>query len=65
MLNCYFFPLLEGSATESDDYNEPQDPVEEEIDDEENIYFDTTNFLSPSSFKSSGSDSPSSQARVK
>ncbi|TVU45468.1 hypothetical protein EJB05_04957 [Eragrostis curvula] len=46
----------EGSASESDDYNEPQDPAEEETDDEENIYFDTRDFLSSSSFKSSGSD---------
>ncbi|RLN38732.1 hypothetical protein C2845_PM01G31030 [Panicum miliaceum] len=45
----------EGSASESDDYNEPQDPAEE-TDDDENIYFDTRDFLSSSSFKSSGSD---------
>ncbi|XP_062212164.1 oxysterol-binding protein-related protein 1C-like isoform X2 [Phragmites australis] len=45
-----------GSASESDDYNEPQDPAEEETDDDENIYFDTRDFLSSSSFKSSGSD---------
>jgi oxysterol-binding protein 1 len=51
MLNCYFFPLLEGSATESGDYNEPQVPAEEEIDDEENIYFDTTDFLSSAPLK--------------
>ncbi|XP_039782945.1 oxysterol-binding protein-related protein 1C-like isoform X2 [Panicum virgatum] len=44
-----------GSASESDDYNEPQDPAEE-TDDDENIYFDTRDFLSSSSFKSSGSD---------
>ncbi|XP_037462592.1 oxysterol-binding protein-related protein 1C-like [Triticum dicoccoides] len=52
----------EGSGSESDDYNEPQDPVEEETDDEENIYFDTTDFLSSSSFKSSGSDFQRSEA---
>ncbi|CAN6298100.1 unnamed protein product [Urochloa humidicola] len=46
----------EGSASESDDYNEPQDPAEETDDDDENIYFDTRDFLSSSSFKSSGSD---------
>jgi oxysterol-binding protein 1 len=51
MLNCYFFPLLERSATESGDYNEPQVPAEEEIDDEENIYFDTTDFLSSAPLK--------------
>ncbi|CAN6303781.1 unnamed protein product [Urochloa humidicola] len=45
-----------GSASESDDYNEPQDPAEETDDDDENIYFDTRDFLSSSSFKSSGSD---------
>ena len=50
---CLSFP--EGSASESDDYNEPQDPAEE-TDDDENIYFDTRDFLSSSSFKSSGSD---------
>lgn len=54
--------LSEGSASESDDYNEPQDPAEEETDDEENIYFDTTDFLSSSSFKSSGSDFQRSEA---
>uniref|UniRef100_A0ACD5ZZM1 Uncharacterized protein n=1 Tax=Avena sativa TaxID=4498 RepID=A0ACD5ZZM1_AVESA len=52
----------EGSASESDDYNEPQDPAEEETDDDENIYFDTTDFLSSSSFKSSGSDFQRSDA---
>jgi oxysterol-binding protein 1 len=65
MLNCYFSPLPEESAIESDDYNEPRDPAEEETDDEENIYFDTTYFLSSSSLKSSGSNSPASQAKVK
>ncbi|KAM3294598.1 hypothetical protein ACQJBY_037471 [Aegilops geniculata] len=53
---------LKGSGSESDDYNEPQDPAEEETDDEENIYFDTTDFLSSSSFKSSGSDFQRSEA---
>ncbi|XP_047092175.1 oxysterol-binding protein-related protein 1C-like [Lolium rigidum] len=52
----------EGSASESDDYNEPQDPAEEETDEDENIYFDTTDFLSSSSFKSSGSDFQRSEA---
>jgi hypothetical protein len=28
----------EGSASESDDYNEPQDPAEDETDDDENIF---------------------------
>lgn len=54
--------LSEGSGSESDDCNEPQDPAEEETDDEENIYFDTTDFLSSSSFKSSGSDFQRSEA---
>ncbi|ONM08389.1 Oxysterol-binding protein-related protein 1C [Zea mays] len=51
----------EGSASESDDYNEPQDPAEE-TDDDENLYFDTRDFLSSSSFKSSGSDFQRSEA---
>ncbi|AQK63604.1 Oxysterol-binding protein-related protein 1C [Zea mays] len=51
----------EGSASESDDYNEPQDPAEE-TDDEANLYFDTRDFLSSSSFKSSGSDFQRSEA---
>ncbi|XP_062214843.1 oxysterol-binding protein-related protein 1C-like isoform X1 [Phragmites australis] len=51
----------EGSASESDDYNEPQDPAEE-TDDDDNIYFDTRDFLSSSSFKSSGSDFQRSEA---
>ncbi|KAL6637693.1 hypothetical protein ACP70R_025265 [Stipagrostis hirtigluma subsp. patula] len=53
---------MQGSASESDDYNEPQDPAEEETDDDENIYFDTRDFLSSSSFKSSGSDVQRSEA---
>uniref|UniRef100_A0A0E0KI01 PH domain-containing protein n=1 Tax=Oryza punctata TaxID=4537 RepID=A0A0E0KI01_ORYPU len=53
---------LQGSASESDDYNEPQDPAEDETDDDENIYFDTRDFLSSSSFKSSGSDFQRSEA---
>ncbi|KAF0910186.1 hypothetical protein E2562_001396 [Oryza meyeriana var. granulata] len=52
----------EGSASESDDYIEPQDPAEDETDDDENIYFDTRDFLSSSSFKSSGSDFQRSEA---
>ncbi|KAG8062264.1 hypothetical protein GUJ93_ZPchr0003g18335 [Zizania palustris] len=52
----------EGSASESDDYNEPQDPAEEDTDDDEKIYFDTRDFLSSSSFKSSGSDFQRSEA---
>lgn len=57
----YHFPFSEGSASESDDYNEPHDPAEE-TDDDENIYFDTRDFLSSSSFKSSGSDYQRSEA---
>uniref|UniRef100_A0A0D9VXZ5 PH domain-containing protein n=1 Tax=Leersia perrieri TaxID=77586 RepID=A0A0D9VXZ5_9ORYZ len=53
---------LQGSASESDDYNEPQDPAEDETDDDENMYFDTRDFLSSSSFKSSGSDFQRSEA---
>ncbi|XP_021900623.1 oxysterol-binding protein-related protein 1C isoform X2 [Carica papaya] len=44
-----------GSVTESDDDNERVDAAEEETDDEENTFFDTRDFLSSSSFKSSGS----------
>ncbi|XP_025012170.1 oxysterol-binding protein-related protein 1C isoform X2 [Ricinus communis] len=44
------------SATESDDDNERVDAAEEETDDEENTFFDTRDFLSSGSFKSSGSD---------
>ncbi|XP_058097235.1 oxysterol-binding protein-related protein 1C-like [Magnolia sinica] len=46
----------EGSITESDDDNERQDAAEEETDDDENAFFDTRDFLSSSSFKSSESD---------
>ncbi|KAK9270071.1 hypothetical protein L1049_025644 [Liquidambar formosana] len=46
----------EGSASDSDDDNERVDAAEEETDDEENTFFDTRDFLSSSSFKSSGSD---------
>ncbi|KAM0948919.1 putative oxysterol-binding protein [Dioscorea sansibarensis] len=46
----------EGSGSETDEENERQDVAEEETDDEENIFFDTRDFLSSSSFKSSGSD---------
>ncbi|XP_021681447.1 oxysterol-binding protein-related protein 1C isoform X2 [Hevea brasiliensis] len=44
------------SATESDDENERIDAAEEETDDDENTFFDTRDFLSSCSFKSSGSD---------
>lgn len=50
----FFFP--EGSVSESEDDNERVDAAEEETDDEENTFFDTRDFLSSSSFKSSGSD---------
>ncbi|XP_058089686.1 oxysterol-binding protein-related protein 1C-like isoform X2 [Magnolia sinica] len=46
----------EGSPTESDDDNERNDAAEEETDDDDNTFFDTRDFLSSSSFKSSGSD---------
>ncbi|OAY67075.1 Oxysterol-binding protein-related protein 1C, partial [Ananas comosus] len=49
-------PFAKGSASESDDDNERHDAAEEETDDEDNAYFDTRDFLSSSSFKSSGSD---------
>ncbi|KAJ9166617.1 hypothetical protein P3X46_021338 [Hevea brasiliensis] len=46
----------EASATESDYENERVDAAEEETDDDENTFFDTRDFLSSGSFKSSGSD---------
>ncbi|KAJ0976041.1 hypothetical protein J5N97_018006 [Dioscorea zingiberensis] len=46
----------EGSGSESDEDNERHDAAEEETDEEENTFFDTRDFLSSSSFKSSGSD---------
>lgn len=46
----------EGSVTDSDDDNERNDAAEEETDDDENAFFDTRDFLSSSSFKSSESD---------
>ncbi|XAR55600.1 hypothetical protein NMG60_11035716 [Bertholletia excelsa] len=46
----------EGTASESEDDNERVDAAEEETDDEDNAFFDTRDFLSSSSFKSSGSD---------
>ena len=47
---------LEASASESEDDNERNDAAEEETDDDDNAFFDTRDFLSSSSFKSSGSD---------
>lgn len=46
----------EGSASESDDETERQDAAEDETDEEDNTFFDTRDFLSSSSFKSTGSD---------
>ncbi|XP_010916541.1 oxysterol-binding protein-related protein 1C isoform X1 [Elaeis guineensis] len=46
----------EGSASETEDENERHDAAEEETDDEENAFFDTRDFLSSSSFKSSESE---------
>jgi hypothetical protein len=51
----WFIFISEGTATESDDDNERGDAAEEEFDEEENTFFDTRDFLSSSSFKSSGS----------
>ncbi|XP_057504507.1 oxysterol-binding protein-related protein 1C-like isoform X2 [Actinidia eriantha] len=46
-----------GTASESEDENERVDAAEEETDDDDNnAFFDTRDFLSSSSFKSSGSD---------
>ncbi|KAI7739418.1 hypothetical protein M8C21_010761 [Ambrosia artemisiifolia] len=44
------------SPSESEDDNERGDAAEEESDDEDNAFFDTRDFLSSGSFKSSGSD---------
>ncbi|KFK32151.1 hypothetical protein AALP_AA6G204700 [Arabis alpina] len=44
-----------GTISESDDDNERGDAAEEEADEEQNTFFDTRDFLSSSSFKSSGS----------
>ncbi|KAF9599893.1 hypothetical protein IFM89_001839 [Coptis chinensis] len=46
----------DGSVSESDDDNERHDAAEEETDDDENAFFDTRDFLSSSSFKSSASE---------
>ncbi|RVX22468.1 Oxysterol-binding protein-related protein 1C [Vitis vinifera] len=46
----------EGSGSESEDDNERVDAAEEETDDDDNTFFDTRDFLSSSSFKSTGSD---------
>ncbi|GER37769.1 oxysterol-binding protein [Striga asiatica] len=44
------------STTESEDENERVDGAEEDTDEEDNAFFDTRDFLSSSSFRSSGSD---------
>ncbi|KAL0326238.1 UNVERIFIED_CONTAM: Oxysterol-binding protein-related protein 1C [Sesamum radiatum] len=44
------------SASESEDENERVDVAEEDTDEEDNTFFDTRDFLSSGSFKSSGSD---------
>ncbi|KAH7833516.1 hypothetical protein Vadar_007082 [Vaccinium darrowii] len=46
----------EGTVSDSEDDHERGDAAEEETDDDENAFFDTRDFLSSSSFKSSGSD---------
>lgn len=46
----------DASASESEDDNERVDAAEEETDEDENNFFDTRDFLSSSSFRSSGSD---------
>ncbi|KAJ4964760.1 hypothetical protein NE237_016609 [Protea cynaroides] len=52
---------LEASASESDDYdNERHDAAGEETDDDDNIFFDTRDFLSSSSFNSASDISRSS-----
>ncbi|XP_073286003.1 oxysterol-binding protein-related protein 1C-like [Primulina huaijiensis] len=44
------------NASQSEDENEIVDAAEEDTDEEDNTFFDTRDFLSSSSFKSSGSD---------
>lgn len=46
----------DGSASESEDDNERNDAAEEETDEDDNVFFDTRDILSSSSFKSNGSD---------
>ncbi|XP_078429764.1 OSBP(oxysterol binding protein)-related protein 1C [Wolffia australiana] len=46
----------EGSASESDDENERNDAPDEESDEDDNAFFDTHDFQSTSSFKSSASE---------
>ncbi|KAK9134930.1 hypothetical protein Syun_014260 [Stephania yunnanensis] len=46
----------DGSNSESEDDNERHDAVEEETDDDDNAFFDTRDFLSSSSFKSTSSE---------
>ncbi|XP_024963488.1 oxysterol-binding protein-related protein 1C-like isoform X2 [Cynara cardunculus var. scolymus] len=48
------------SASESEDDNDRGDAAEEETDDEDNAFFDTRDFLSSGSFRSTGSDMRSS-----
>ncbi|KAI7755840.1 hypothetical protein M8C21_023608, partial [Ambrosia artemisiifolia] len=50
----------DASPSESEDDNDRGDAAEEESDDEDNAFFDTRDFLSSGSFKSSGSDMRSS-----
>lgn len=57
LFSCRFSVLsTEGTASDSEDDHERGDAAEEETDDDENAFFDTRDFLSSSSFKSSGSD---------
>ncbi|KAL2893176.1 Oxysterol-binding protein-related protein 1C [Bienertia sinuspersici] len=46
----------EATPSDSDDDNDRADAAEEDTDEDENTFFDTKDFLSSSSFKSSGSD---------
>ncbi|KAB5557151.1 hypothetical protein DKX38_008060 [Salix brachista] len=50
------YKFSEASVSESDDDNERVDGAEEETDDDENVFFDTRDFLSSGSFKSIESD---------
>lgn len=46
----------EATPSDSDDDNDRADAAEEDTDEDENTFFDTRDFLSSSSFRSSGSD---------
>ncbi|XP_022726916.1 oxysterol-binding protein-related protein 1D-like isoform X1 [Durio zibethinus] len=48
----FYSVMSEGSATDSDAYNESQDGVDVETDEDDGIYFDTNDFLSSEALRS-------------